>query len=170
MLLVTFEGELVKLYGKRFSVGDSAPSIKLISRDLSPIEVGGAQDKCQVISVVPSLDTGVCAEQTRHFNEQAASLPNVKVFCVSMDLPFAQRRFCSTEGIENVSAVSDFVKKEFGKTYGLLLESSPLEGLLTRAVIVVDTKGKIAYQEICSEITKQPNYIAPFFTLRKLTQ
>lgn len=169
MLLVTFKGELVKLYGKSLSVGESAPSVKLINRDLLPVEVGGAQDKYQIINVVPSLDTGVCAEQIRNFNQKAALLPNVRVFCVSMDLPFAQKRFCSTEGIENVVAVSDFVKKAFGKTYGLLLEDSPLEGLLTRAVIIIDTEGKIIYQEICPEITKEPNYEAAFFALTKAT-
>lgn len=170
MLIVTFRGGIVELYGKTFSVGEYAPSVSLIGRDLESVQVGGAQDKIQIINVVPSLDTGVCAEQIRNFNQKAASMPNVKVFGVSMDLPFAQKRFCSTEGIENVTAVSDYVKKEFGKTYGLLLENSPLEGLLTRAVIMVDTNGKIIYQEICPEITKEPNYDAALFALKKFTK
>ena len=107
---------------------------------------------------VPSLDTGVCATQTRRFNQEAATLQNTNVYVVSMDLPFAQGRFCSTEGIENLTPLSDFVTKDFGKAYGLLLQSSPLVGLLTRAVLIIDPQGKVIYIEICEEITQEPNY------------
>lgn len=156
--MAAFHGEAVKLFGSSLKVGDSAPSVQLVGKDLGAVQVGGAQGVYQIINVVPSLDTGVCAVQARTFNQKAASLPNAKVFVVSVDLPFAQGRFCSTEGIENLTVASDFIEKEFGKKYGLLLESSPLRGVLTRAVIVVDPQGKVVYQEICDEITNEPNY------------
>lgn len=157
---VKFKGTPAKLKGAALKVGDSVPEVKLVGKDLSEVKVGGAQGKTQVINIVPSLDTGVCAMQTRKFNEKAASLPNAVVYVVSMDLPFAMGRFCSTEGIENVVPASDFVQKELGEKYGLLLEDSPLKGLLTRAVLVVDGAGKLVYQEICDEITNEPNYEA----------
>lgn len=156
--MAAFHGDAVKLFGSSLKVGDSAPSVQLVGKDLSAVQVGGAQGVYQIINVVPSLDTGVCAVQARTFNQKAASLPNAKVFVVSVDLPFAQGRFCATEGIENLVVASDFVEKEFGKKYGLLLESSPLRGVLTRAVIVLDPQGKVVYQEICDEITSEPNY------------
>ncbi len=122
------------------------------------MQIGGASGKYQIINVVPSLDTGVCATQTRRFNQEAATLQNTNVYVVSMDLPFAQGRFCSTEGIENLTPLSDFVTKDFGKAYGLLLQSSPLVGLLTRAVLIIDPQGKVIYTEICEEITQEPDY------------
>ncbi|AWI34912.1 thiol peroxidase [Helicobacter apodemus] len=156
--MVTFKGSSVKLAGKEIKVGDTAPKVELVAGDLSLKSVGGSTGKYQVINVVPSLDTGVCATQTRKFNEKAASLANTEVFVVSLDLPFAQGRFCSTEGIKNVEALSDFRNKKFGESYGVLLDGSPLDGLLTRAVFVVDPQGKVVYKEIVSEITEEPNY------------
>ncbi|WP_027327715.1 thiol peroxidase [Helicobacter pametensis] len=156
----TFQGNPVSLAGNILNIGDSAPEITLPSKDLSDVKVGGASGKYQIINVVPSLDTGVCAMQTKKFNTEAAKLQNAQVFVISMDLPFAQGRFCSTEGIENLSVLSDFRSKEFGKKYGLLIDDSALRGLLTRAVIIVDPQGKIIYQEVVSEITTEPNYQA----------
>lgn len=155
---VKFKGSPVKLVGDEIKVGDFAPSVKLKGNDLGYVLVGGKKDKVQVINVVPSLDTPVCQIQTKHFNKEAASLPNVEVFVVSMDLPFAQGRFCSVEGIENVKALSDFKNKEFGNKYGVLIDDSPLSGLLARAVFVIDESGKVIYKEICEEITNEPNY------------
>ena len=157
---VKFKGSPVKLVGDEIKVGDFAPSVKLKGNDLGYVIVGGKKDKIQVINVVPSLDTPVCQVQTKHFNKEAASLPNVEVFVVSMDLPFAQGRFCSVEGIENVKALSDFRSREFGNRYGVLIDDSPLSGLLTRAVFVVDESGKVIYKEICEEITNEPDYNA----------
>lgn len=156
--MATFKGNVVTLTGKSVNVGDKAPEISLVAGDLSEKKVGGASGKFQIINVVPSLDTGVCATQTRKFNEKAASLPNTEVFVVSLDLPFAQGRFCSTEGIANVTALSDFKNKDFGNAYGVLLEDSPLAGLLTRAVFVVNPNGEIVHKEIVDEITTEPNY------------
>lgn len=156
----TFKGNNVNLRGNAVNVGDNAPKVSLVAGDLSAREVGGASGKVQIINAVPSLDTGVCATQTRKFNESAASLANTEVFVVSLDLPFAQGRFCSTEGIKNVVALSDFRAKEFGEKYGLILADSPLAGLLSRAVFVIDSAGKIVHKEIVSEITTEPNYEA----------
>lgn len=158
--MVTFKGSAVTLSGNAVEVGDQAPQVGLVAGDLSVKSVGGASGKFQIINVVPSLDTGVCATQTRNFNEKASSLTNTEVFVVSLDLPFAQGRFCSTEGIANVTALSDFRNKDFGKAYGVLLADSPLEGLLTRAVFVVDPNGKVVHKEIVGEITTEPNYDA----------
>lgn len=155
---VKFKGTPAKLSPNTIKVGDSAPKVKLVAKDLSHVEVGGASGVYQIINIVPSLDTGVCATQTRRFNQEAAKLSNAKVYVVSLDLPFAQGRFCSTEGIENLSTLSDFAQKEFGKAYGVLLESSPLAGLLTRAVVVVNPEGKVVHAEICEEITSEPDY------------
>lgn len=155
---VKFKGSPVKLVGDEIKVGDFAPSVKLKGNDLGYVLVGGKKDKVQVINVVPSLDTPVCQIQTKQFNKEAANLPNVEVFVVSMDLPFAQGRFCSVEGIENVKALSDFKNKEFGNKYGVLIDDSPLSGLLARAVFVVDENGKVIYKELCEEITNEPNY------------
>lgn len=158
--MVTFKGNAVSLKGKEINVGDSAPKVELIAGDLSTKSVGGASGKFQIINVVPSLDTGVCATQTRKFNEKATSLSNAEVFVVSLDLPFAQGRFCSIEGIQNVVALSDFKNKAFGESYGVILAGSPLEGLLTRAVFVVNPEGKVVHKEIVSEVTNEPNYDA----------
>ena len=155
---VKFKGTPAQLSANTIKVGDDAPQIKLTAKDLSQVQIGGASGKYQIINVVPSLDTGVCATQTRRFNQEAATLQNTNVYVVSMDLPFAQGTFCSTEGIENLTPLSDFVTKDFGKAYGLLLQSSPLVGLLTRAVLIIDPQGKVIYIEICEEITQEPNY------------
>ena len=155
-----FKGSPVKLVGDEIKVGDFAPSVKLKGNDLGYVLVGGKKDKIQVLNVVPSLDTPTCQVQTKRFNVEAANFPNVEVFVISMDLPFAQGRFCSVEGIKNVRALSDFKNKEFGTKYGLLIDDSPLSGLLTRAVFVIDESGKVIYREICEEITNEPNYEA----------
>ncbi|TLD96564.1 thiol peroxidase [Helicobacter jaachi] len=155
---VKFKGTPAQLSPNTIKVGDNAPQVSLTSKDLEQVKVGGASGKYQIINVVPSLDTGVCSAQTRRFNKEAASLPNTSVYAISLDLPFAQGRFCSSEGINNLTTLSDFVSKDFGKAYGLILESSPLTGLLTRAVIVVNPEGKVVYTEICDEITQEPDY------------
>ncbi|WP_104697477.1 MULTISPECIES: thiol peroxidase [unclassified Helicobacter] len=163
---VKFQGQDVLLEGNVKNVGDVAPEVSLVSKDLTEVKVGGAQGFYQIINIVPSLDTGVCATQTRTFNKKASEIKNAKVFVVSMDLPFAQGRFCSTEGIANLEVLSDFRRKEFASKYGVLIAEGPLEGILTRGVIVVDPQGKIVYQEICSEITNEPDYEAPLKSIQ----
>ena len=154
----TFKGNPVKLYGSLLEVGVNAPVVKLVGGDLGDVVVGGASGSYQLLSVVPSIDTGVCQVQTKAFNEKAASLSNVKFYCVSADLPFALGRFCGAEGLKGIVPLSEFRDKLFGKVYGLLLNDGALAGLLTRAVLVIDPDGKLVYQEVCEEITSEPNY------------
>jgi thiol peroxidase len=154
------KGNVVNLSGNGLNVGDSAPAVTVVKSDLSEHTVGGAKDQAQLIVVVPSLDTPVCATETRNFNTKAAALDGVETVVVSMDLPFASKRFCSTEGIENVITTSDFRSKAFGEAYSMLLADGPLAGVLARAIFVVDKSGKITYKEIVPEITAEPEYDA----------
>jgi len=161
MATVTLKGNSCTLSGTEIKLGDAAPQVTLVnSKGLEDKVVGGASDNTQLIVVVPSLDTEVCAAETRRFNQEAAKIEGVEVIVVSMDLPFAATRFCTTEGIENLTVVSDFVSKGFANAYGVLLADGPLAGLTCRAVFVVNKDGRIAYKEIVSEITEEPNYEA----------
>ncbi|MFV0480547.1 MAG: thiol peroxidase [Campylobacteraceae bacterium] len=155
---VTFKGSPVSLGDVDLKVGDKAPIVSLIGSDLSTVKVGGESEKIQILVVVPSLDTAVCANETRKFNVEAAKLEKATVVVISMDLPFASGRFCTTEGIANLKVASDFRSKEFSKKYGVLLKDSPLEGLSTRAIFVVNTKGEVVYKELVPEITSEPDY------------
>ncbi len=158
MAQVALKGNPVNLAGNELNVGDNAPEVVVVGADLSEIKVGGKQDKKQIIVFLPSLDTPVCAAQARAFNKKASEVPNATVVVVSMDLPFAMGRFCTTEGIENLSVGSDFRNKDFANSYGVLLADGPLQGVTARGVFVVDTDGKIAYKQIVPEITEEPNY------------
>ena len=155
MSSVTFKGNAVKLGGSEVSVGDSAPKVVLKARDLSDIVVGEGA-KVQVLLSVPSLDTPVCASEAREFNKKIASYKGAELIVISQDLPFAMGRFCSVEAIDGVKVASDFVSKEFGEKYGVLIADGAMKGLLARAVFVVKD-GKIAYKELVSEITEMPN-------------
>ena len=161
MATVKFKGELeVSLNGTELNVGDIAPVVSGVAADLSDIQIGGQKGKAQIILAVPSLDTGVCAAEARKFNEAASKLDNAEVIVVSMDLPFAMKRFCTTEGIENLKVGSDFRAKAFAKSYGVLISSGALAGVTCRAVFVINASGVITYKEICPEITEEPNYEA----------
>ncbi|NLY04472.1 MAG: thiol peroxidase [Campylobacter sp.] len=160
MATVTVGGNTINLAGNSVSVGDLAPIVELAGKDLNSIKVGGSSDYTQVIASVPSLDTAVCATETRKFNEQIAKIKGVKLTVVSMDLPFAMGRFCSVEGIDSVVVGSDFRNKEFANKYGVLLSEGALAGLTSRAVFVVGKNGKILHKEIVSEVTSEPNYDA----------
>ena len=152
---VTFKGSAVRLKGDVVNVGDEAPRVVLKAKDLSDIVVG-EKGRVQVLLSVPSLDTPVCATEARDFNKKIASYKGAEVIVISQDLPFAMGRFCSTEGIDDLQVASDFVSKEFGEKYGVLIDDGALKGLLARAVFVVKD-GKIAYKELVSEITEMPN-------------
>lgn len=152
---VSFKGEPVKLKGSKLEIGDNAPSVKLKGRDLGLVEIAPA-GKTQIILSMPSLDTPVCASQARDFNKKIASYKGAEAVVVTMDLPFAMGRFCSTEGIDNLVVASDFLQKEFAEKYGILIADGVLEGLCARSVFVVKD-GKIAYKEIVSEITEFPD-------------
>ena len=160
MATVTLKGDTVcNLTGTEINVGDNAPAITVVnSAGLADKEVGGAQDNVQLLVVVPSLDTAVCAAETRKFNEQAAGIDGVDTTVVSMDLPFAAGRFCTAEGIENLTVASDFRNKDFSNAYGVLLADGPLAGVTCRAIFVVGKDGKVAYKELVPEITAEPDY------------
>ena len=168
MATTKLKGNEVNLAGNEVNVGDKAPEVTVVNSDgLADKVVGGAQGKKQLIVVVPSLDTPVCATETRHFNAKAAELDNVDVTVVSMDLPFAAGRFCSTEGIENLTVASDFRNKDFANAYGVLIADGPLAGVTARAIFVVDENGIVTYKEIVPEITEEPNYDAALEAAKK---
>ncbi|CAM3811013.1 thiol peroxidase Prx-SUH [Arcobacter cloacae] len=160
MATTKLKGNEVTLSGTDVNVGDIAPVVTVVAADLSDVQIGGQNGKAQIVVVVPSLDTAVCAAETRRFNEEAAKVNNAEVIVVSMDLPFAMKRFCTTEGIENLKVGSDFRAKAFAKSYGVLISSGALAGVACRAVFVINASGKITYKEICPEITEEPNYEA----------
>ena len=163
--MVTFKGNAVTLAGKAVQVGDKAPKVDLVAGDLSVKSVGGASGKYQIINVVPSLDTGVCATQTRKFNEKAASLSDdVRIAAVSLDLPFAQSRWCGAAGVKNVETLSDHYSAEFGKTYGVLIKELRL---LARSIFVYDKTGMLVYYELVPEVTNEPNYDAAIDAVKK---
>ncbi|MDO4674060.1 thiol peroxidase [Campylobacter sp.] len=152
---VTFKGNAVRLKGNSVALGEVAPKLSLKAKDLSAVEIA-KEGRVQIVLTVPSLDTPVCASEAREFNQKIASYNGAEVVVVSMDLPFAMGRFCSTENIDNITVASDFVSKEFGEKYGVLIADGALEGLLARAVFVIKD-GKIAYKELVSEITQMPD-------------
>jgi len=161
MATTMLKGNTVNLAGNEVNVGDKAPEITVVnSEGLADVVVGGAQGVKQLIIVVPSLDTGVCATETRQFNAKAASLEGVKTTVVSMDLPFAAGRFCSAEGICNLTVASDFRNKDFANAYGVLIADGALAGVTCRAIFAIDADGVVTYKEIVPEITEEPNYEA----------
>ena len=160
MATTSFKGEIVNLVGDEVKIGDMAPVVTVVDTGLNDIDVGGSNDKIQLIIAVPSLETKVCAAETRKFNQEVANLSIVDTTVISMDLPFASERFCSTEGIENLKVASDYVDKDFSVSYGVLMADGKLRGLCARAVFVVDRGGKIVYKEIVPEVTAEPNYAA----------
>ncbi|MRI84180.1 MAG: thiol peroxidase [Nitratiruptor sp.] len=167
MATVTLKGNPVALEGKEINVGDAAPEAVVVTTDLAEKKVGGAQDKVQMIIVVPSLDTPVCATETRKFNEEAAKIDGVDVTVVSMDLPFASKRFCSTEGVENLTVASDYRNRDFGEKYGVVIAEGPLKGILARAIFVIDKNGNVVYKQLVPEITQEPNYEEALEAARK---
>jgi len=159
MATTKLKGNTVNLKGNEVNVGDKAPEVTVVNSDgLADKVVGGASGKKQLIVVVPSLDTAVCATETRQFNAKAAELENVDVTVVSMDLPFAAGRFCSTEGIDNLVVASDFRNKDFANAYGVLIADGALAGVTCRAIFVVNEEGVVTYKEIVPEITEEPKY------------
>lgn len=157
MTSVTFKGSPVTLVGNEVKVGDTAPNFTVLANDLSEVTLNDSEGHVRLISVVPSIDTGVCDAQTRRFNEEAASLPGVKILTISCDLPFAQARWCAAAGIENVQVLSDHRDLSFGEAFGVVMKELRL---LARSIFVVDSTRKITYKEIVNEVTNHPNYTA----------
>lgn len=164
MTTVTCKGDLVTLRGDLPSVGTPAPEFELIGTDLEPFQLADFQDKRVVLNIFPSVDTGVCAMSVRTFNERAAELDDTVVICISRDLPMAQKRFCSGEDIENVVMGSDY-RTNFGDTYGVTMTDGPLEGLLSRAVVVIGADGIVKYTEQVTETSDEPDYDAALAAL-----
>jgi thiol peroxidase len=160
MAEVTFKGNRIRTNGTLPAVGSLAPDFTGVKGDLSECTLSMLKGKKVVLNVFPSLDTAVCAASVRRFNKEAAAHPDTVILAVSKDLPFAQGRFCTAEGIDRVIPVSAFRNSSFEDAYGLLLMDGPLKGLLARSVIVADETGRIIYTELVSEITAEPYYKA----------
>lgn len=151
----------IRLEGHFPQAGETAPDFLLTKNDLSDFSLKDGNGEYLILNIFPSLDTGVCATTVRRFNQMAASLPGAMVLCISKDLPFSQNRFCVSEGIDHTLLLSDFrYTSRFGKDYGVLITSGPMRGLLARAVVIIDPKGKVIYSELVSEVTREPNYEA----------
>ena len=163
---ITFGGDKVTLEGKEIKVGDVAPSFKAVNKDLSDFNSEDLKGKIVVYSVAPSIDTPVCALQATTFNEEATKLSDdVKIVTVTVDLPFAQERFCSVKGIDNADIVSDYRYKEFGQKFGFMMEELQL---LARGVVIVDRDGKVAYVEYVPEVTNDVNFDKALEEVKKL--
>lgn len=165
MAAITLGGNPINTNGELPKTGSNAPEFQLVKNDLSLASLADFAGSKLVLNIFPSIDTGTCAASVRHFNQSASQLENTKVLCISRDLPFAQKRFCGAEGLENVINLSDFKSGSFGKNYGLEIVDGPLAGLHSRAVIVIDEKGKVIYTEQVPEIADEPNYDAALATL-----
>jgi len=165
---VTFKGNPLTLLGNMVKVGDTVPDVRLLANDLSDVKLSDYRGKICVLCSVPSLDTSVCDTETRKFNEHAASLgDDVAVLTISMDLPFAQKRWCGAANIENVRTLSDHRNAQFGNAFGVLVKELRL---LARAVFIVDKTGAIRYTEIVDEMTNEPNYEAALKAVQEIKQ
>lgn len=161
MASVTFKGNPVTLQGTEVEVGQTAPDFKIQkSSDLSDYTLASTAGKTRILVAVPSLDTPVCDTETRRFNEEAANLPEVEIVTISMDLPFAQKRWCGAAGVDKLVTASDHRDASFGENYGVLISGGPLDRLHARAVFVVGADNTIKYAEYVKDITEQPNYEA----------
>jgi thiol peroxidase len=161
MATVMFKDNPVTLLGNEVKVGQAAPDFKVQkSADMSDYTLASASGKTRIVATVPSLDTPVCDTQTRRFNEEASKLPNVEIVCISMDLPFAQKRWCGAANIDKVVTASDHRDASFGKNYGVLISGGPLDRVLARAVFVIGPDSKVKHAEYVSSIGDQPNYEA----------
>ncbi|MDA3799320.1 MAG: thiol peroxidase [Kiritimatiellae bacterium] len=157
MAKIALEGNEISTCGELPKVGSKVSDFNLVTAELAEVALADYAGKKVIMNIFPSIDTGVCAASVRKFNEKAAASPEVVVLCISADLPFAQKRFCGAEGIENVVTLSSF-RSSFGKDYGVEIADGPLVGLLSRAVIVVDGDGFVVYTEQVPEITQEPDY------------
>ncbi|MCJ7686763.1 MAG: thiol peroxidase [Desulfobacteraceae bacterium] len=164
--IITMKGNPLTLVGKQPKIGDHAPDFEVLDNDLSPVNLSSFRGKVCVIASIPSLDTPVCDMETRRFNEEAGTLgPDVAILTISMDLPFAQKRWCGAAGVDKVSTLSDHLGASFGEAYGVLIKELRL---LARAVFVVDGDGVVQYVQIVKEVTDEPDYEDVLGALKKL--
>ena len=165
MAAITLGGNPINTNGSLPQVGSKATDFQLVKSDLSVATLADYAGSKLVLNIFPSIDTGTCATSVRTFNAKASALENTKVLCISRDLPFAQKRFCGAEGLENVVNLSDFKEGSFGKNYGLEIVDGPLAGLHSRVVIVLDENGVVKHAEQVGEIADEPNYEAALASL-----
>ncbi|MGL2965934.1 thiol peroxidase [Flavobacterium sp. XGLA_31] len=158
MASITLGGNPIHTIGTLPEIGSKAPDFKLIKTDLSSVSLADFSGSKVLLNIYPSVDTGTCATSTRTFNAKAGALENTVVLCVARDLPFAFKRFCGAEGLDNVICLSDFKTGDFGKDYGLEMTDGALAGLHSRAIIVLDENGIVQYTEQVSEIANEPDY------------
>ena len=159
----TLKGNPLTLIGPELKAGDDAPDFHVVDNGLKPVSLKDTGHQVRIISVVPSLDTPVCDAQTKRFNEEAAKLPNVSIMTVSMDLPFAQKRWCGAFGVDNLKMLSDHLDGSFGSNYGTLIKELRIE---SRAIFVVDANNKIRHAEYVKEVADHPNYEAALSAVR----
>jgi thiol peroxidase len=161
MATVKFKDNTLTLLGNEVAVGQAAPDFKVQkSADMTDYTLASGAGKTRIIATVPSLDTPVCDLETKRFNEEASKIPNVEIVCISMDLPFAQKRWCGASGIDKVTTASDHREGSFGKNYGVLISGGPLDRVLARAVFVIGSDNKLKHVEYVGSIGEHPNYDA----------
>ena len=158
MATITLKGNTIHTAGTLPAVGTQAPNFKLVKTDLSEAALKDFSGKKIILNIFPSLDTSVCATSVRKFNAEVEKLDNTVVLCISRDLPFAHGRFCSTEGLKNVIPLSEFRDDNFSSAYGVKISDGPLAGVFSRAIVVINTAGKVIYNEQVPEITQEPDY------------
>ncbi|UNY97847.1 thiol peroxidase [Zhouia spongiae] len=158
MAQVTLKGNPINTNGNLPEKGSQAPGFQLTNTSLETVSLNDYKGKKVILNIFPSVDTGTCAASVRQFNKKASEHPDTVVLCISRDLPFAMARFCGAEGLDNVVSLSDFKTGQFGKDYGLEFTDGPLQNLLSRAVVVIDESGKVAYTEQVAETVDEPNY------------
>ena len=166
--LVTIHGNPLTLVGDEVKVGDPAPEVELLDNDLKPVKLSSYRGKVLVIASVPSLDTPVCDLETRRFNDEAANLgPDIEILTISMDLPFAQKRWCGAAGVKRLRTLSDHREAAFGQAYGVLIKELRL---LARAVFIIDREGTVQYEQLVKEVTSEPNYEEVLQALGKMAK
>lgn len=166
MATITLHGNEIQTSGTLPKTNSKAPNFTLVAKDLSKKTLADYNGTNLILNIFPSIDTDTCAASVRAFNKTAATLNNTKVLCISRDLPFAQSRFCGAEGIENVVMLSDFIDGSFGKNYGLNILNGPLEGLHSRAIVIIDKNGTVIYTQQVAETVNEPNYNAALDALK----
>lgn len=166
MAQITLKGNAIETIGALPAKAAAAPAFTLVKTDLSEVTLADYKGKRVVLNIFPSIDTSVCAASVRHFNKTAGELADTVVLCISADLPFAHARFCEADGLKNVVPLSVFRSPAFGKDYGVTITTGPIAGLLSRAIVIIDGTGKVAYTEQVPEITQEPNYDAALAALK----
>lgn len=165
MAQVTLRGNPIRIEGELPAVGQQAPAFSLVNVQLADVDLASFAGKRKVLNIFPSIDTPTCATSVRKFNAEASKLANTVVLCISADLPFAQKRFCGAEGLENVVTLSTLRGREFLEDYGVAIAEGPMTGLAARAVVVLDENDKVLHAELVSEIAQEPDYAAALAVL-----